>query len=218
MDIDYAIRIDEPSKITDTSTATDIALYEKWERYNRLSLMFIKTKIFAGIRGSVDQHDKVQDLIKVIDDQFFTSEKALASILIIKFSSLKLTSVKGDTLIIVHITPQVQTGVEQPIIEIPQATDNVQINQVIQELPGLPKQWVEPQTSREDVGTTLRRSVRTKRSAIPSDYEVYLQELDHSIGAENDPESFSQAMSCKESELWYNDMKEEMSSMKSNRV
>ena len=57
--------------------------------------MFIKTKILAGICGSVDQHEKVWDLLKVIDDQFITSNKALASTLIMKFSSLRLTSVKG---------------------------------------------------------------------------------------------------------------------------
>ena len=34
--------------------------------------MFIKTKITAGIRGSVEQYDKVQDLLKAIGEQFFT--------------------------------------------------------------------------------------------------------------------------------------------------
>ena len=95
MDIDYAIRKYEPPKLTNTSTATDITLYERWELSNRLSMMFIKTKISAGIRGSVDQHEKVQALLKAIDDQFVTSDKALASTLIMKFSSLRLTSVKG---------------------------------------------------------------------------------------------------------------------------
>ena len=85
-------------------------------------------------------------------------------------------------------------------------------------MPNTSKQQVEPHTSSEDIGATLRRSARTKRSAIPSDYVVYLQESDYNIGAENDPESFSQAMSCKESELWYNAMKDEMSSMKCNDV
>jgi hypothetical protein len=47
---------------------------------------------------------------------------------------------------------------------------------------------------------------------------VYLQESDYNIGAKNDSESFSQAMSCKESELWYDAMKEEMNSIKSNEV
>ena len=34
-------------------------------------------------------------MLKAIDDQFITSDKALASILIMKFSSLRLISVKG---------------------------------------------------------------------------------------------------------------------------
>ena len=95
MDIDYAIRKDEPPAVTETSSASDIALYERWERSNRLSVMFIKTKISAGIRGSVDQHDNVRGLLKAIDEQFETSDKALASTLIMKFSSLRLTSVRG---------------------------------------------------------------------------------------------------------------------------
>ena len=45
---------------------------------------------------------------------------------------------------------------------------------------------------------------------------MYLQETD--IGAENDPETFSQALSCKEFDLWYNAMKDELDSMKSNEV
>ena len=59
MDIDYAIRKDESPALTNTSTTKDIMLYERWERSNRLSMMFIKTKISTGIRGSVDQHEKV---------------------------------------------------------------------------------------------------------------------------------------------------------------
>jgi hypothetical protein len=95
MDIDYAIRKDEPPALTDTSTAADIMLYEQWERSNRLSMMFIKTRISVGICGSVDQHEKVRDLLKAIDEQFVTLDKALASTLIMKFSSLRLTSVRG---------------------------------------------------------------------------------------------------------------------------
>uniref|UniRef100_A0A2N9I7X4 Integrase catalytic domain-containing protein n=1 Tax=Fagus sylvatica TaxID=28930 RepID=A0A2N9I7X4_FAGSY len=127
-------------------------------------------------------------------------------------------STSSDRLGIVYSTPQVQTGVEQPIIEVPQAADDIPVDQVVQALPRTFEQQVEPYTSQEYDGTTLRRSTRPKKSAIPDDYVVYLQESDYNIGAENDPKSFSQAMSCKESELWYNAMKEEMNSMKSNGV
>ena len=83
------------SVVTETSSASDIALYECWERSNHLSVMHIKIKISFGIRGSVDQYDKVWDLLKAIDEQFEISDKALASTLIMKFSSLRFTSVRG---------------------------------------------------------------------------------------------------------------------------
>ncbi|KMT01945.1 hypothetical protein BVRB_9g209660 [Beta vulgaris subsp. vulgaris] len=95
MDIDYAIRKDEPLGITETSTPDAVVLYEKWERSNRLSVMFIKTKISASIRGSVDKHTKVKDLLKAIDEQFASSDKALASTLIMQFSSIRLIGIKG---------------------------------------------------------------------------------------------------------------------------
>ena len=47
---------------------------------------------------------------------------------------------------------------------------------------------------------------------------MYLQESDYNIRAKNDPEIFSQVISCKESNLQYDAMKVEMNSMASNRV
>ena len=102
MDIDYAIRKDKPT-ITDTNTTTEKNLYEQWERSNCPSVMFIKTKIFAGIRGSIDQHDNVKALLMDIDEQFVTLDKALASTLIMKFSSLRLTDVSGVREHIIHM-------------------------------------------------------------------------------------------------------------------
>ena len=43
-----------------------------------------------------------------------------------------------------------------------------------------------------------------------------LQEFDFNVGAINDHDTFSQAMICKESKLWFNAIKDEMSSMASN--
>ena len=68
MDIDCAIRKDEPDSITDINTAKVVYLYDKWERSNHLSMMFIKAKISVGIRGSVEQIDKVKPLLKAIDE------------------------------------------------------------------------------------------------------------------------------------------------------
>ena len=94
MDIDYVIRKDE-LEIIEISTKEEKVLHEHWERSNRLSVMFIKTSISDSIRGSVEKHTNVQALLKAIDEQFTTSNKALANTLVMKFSSLRLTNVKG---------------------------------------------------------------------------------------------------------------------------
>jgi len=44
-------------------------------------------------------------------------------------------STSSQRLIVVHNTPQVQLGVEQPINEIPQAAENMPIDQVVQVIP-----------------------------------------------------------------------------------
>ena len=95
MDIDYAIRHEEPFVVDDDNEPYEISLFERWEWSNHLNVIFIKTKISAAIRGSVDHHTSVKELLKTIDEQFETSEKVLASTLIMKFSTLRLTGIKG---------------------------------------------------------------------------------------------------------------------------
>ena len=85
-------------------------------------------------------------------------------------------STSSNISVISHNTAKVQTGVEQPIIEIPQAADNNLVNQVVQEIPEIIKQPVEQHDPQENVDSTLRRSTRERNSAIPSDYIVHLQE------------------------------------------
>jgi len=80
------------------------------------------------------------------------------------------------------------------------------------------EQPFEQHDPQKNVDATLRRSTRVRKSTIPSDYIVYLLESDYNIGAENNPETFDQAMSCKESNLWYDAMKDEMNFMQSNGV
>ncbi|XP_052183041.1 uncharacterized protein LOC127795424 [Diospyros lotus] len=95
MDFDYAIRKSEPPAVNPTSSKAQIAEHEKWERSNRLSMMFIRTKISASIRGSIPECKTVNELLKAIDEQFESSDKALASTLMTKLSSMRLTGIKG---------------------------------------------------------------------------------------------------------------------------
>ena len=65
----------------------------------------------------------------------------------------------------------------------------------------------------------LRRSTRERRSAIPDDYVVFLQEHEDDIGVnEDDPINFLQAMKSSDSQMWIDAMNEEMKSMKDNDV
>ncbi|KAH7855913.1 hypothetical protein Vadar_030537 [Vaccinium darrowii] len=92
MDLDLAMREDEPTKPTnESSTAVKVA-YERWERSNRLSLMLIKSHVSASIRNSIPSCDKVKDYMKAIEEQFVSSNKALASTLMNKLSGMKHNS------------------------------------------------------------------------------------------------------------------------------
>ena len=111
----------------------------------------------------------------------------------------------------------------KPFPEIPRIADIDPVDQVtneeILEIVEQPiKQQVDQQIPQENDEATLRRSIRVRKSASPNDYIVNLQELDYNSGAENDPKTFSQAMSSKESKSRYDVMKEEMNFMTSNRV
>ena len=65
--------------------------------------MFIKTHISTSICGSIVKHNKIQDLLKVINDQFAKFVKSSAKTLIILFSTLRLTRVKGVRDHIMHM-------------------------------------------------------------------------------------------------------------------
>jgi len=66
---------------------------------------------------------------------------------------------------------------------------------------------------------SLRRSDKERRSAIPDDYIIFLQEHEDVIGLiEDDPINFCQAMRSSNSHNWINTMKDEMKSMQDNDI
>ncbi|XP_019262607.1 PREDICTED: uncharacterized protein LOC109240417 [Nicotiana attenuata] len=80
-DLELVLRVDEPLIPKELSTPAAKADYERWERSNRLSLMFIKAHISQSIRGFIPNSDKVKAYMKAIDEQFVSSDMALASTL-----------------------------------------------------------------------------------------------------------------------------------------
>ena len=65
----------------------------------------------------------------------------------------------------------------------------------------------------------LWRSIRERRSAIPDDYVVFLQEHEENNDMmEDDPVNFHQAMQDSNSEKWIKAMNEEYKYMQDNKV
>ena len=95
VDLNYVFHRDEPIELTDSSTLEEVALYELWERSNCLSIMFIKTHISASIHGLILECQKVKDFMKTIDEHFESYEKALASTIMSKLSSMRFIGVVG---------------------------------------------------------------------------------------------------------------------------
>ena len=66
---------------------------------------------------------------------------------------------------------------------------------------------------------SLRRSTRERRSAMPDDYIIFLQEHEVDVNlAEDDPINLQQALQSSNSHKWIDAMKDEMKSMEDNGV
>ncbi|XP_059636200.1 uncharacterized protein LOC132278428 [Cornus florida] len=89
MDIDLAVCVDEPPIPTESSTPSEKVSYKRWERSNRLSMCLIKSHVGKNITSSIPECTKVKEYMTAIEQQFISSDKALASTLMTKLSSMK---------------------------------------------------------------------------------------------------------------------------------
>ncbi|KAF7152393.1 hypothetical protein RHSIM_Rhsim01G0098800 [Rhododendron simsii] len=95
MDLDYALRVDEPPKFTDKSSVDEGLTYEKWERSNRMSLMIIKHSISETIRGAMPEEENAKKFLSQIADRFVASEKVEACTLLSKLVTMRYNG-KGN--------------------------------------------------------------------------------------------------------------------------
>jgi len=90
MDLNLALRIEQPTSLTVESSPADRKNFEKWEHSNRVSLMIIKYGILEAFRGVVS--DKIilaKDSHTETEKHFAKNEKAeisthLASLIFMK--------------------------------------------------------------------------------------------------------------------------------------
>ena len=108
-----------------------------------------------------------------------------------------------------NMTKQQQTNVPNPLDD--HINDELTINEQVTN-----EQVVNVQEMPQEIA--VRRSTREKRPAISSDYVVYSLEHECDLSIDEDPVSFKEAMECRNSEKWFNAMKEELKSMDDNKV
>ena len=71
-----ALRVDEPAKSTDTSTAAEKAEWAAWDESNRHCLDTMKYIIDRTMRDSIPAYDKVKDYLAAVGITFKKVDKA----------------------------------------------------------------------------------------------------------------------------------------------
>ncbi|RVW70885.1 hypothetical protein CK203_061436 [Vitis vinifera] len=89
MDLDYAIRTEQPLAFTNDSTVEQRTNFEKWEHSNRISLMIMKHYIPNTIMGAMPEEENAKSFLSQIADQFIGSEKVETSTILSKLVSMR---------------------------------------------------------------------------------------------------------------------------------
>lgn len=76
MDLDLALREDEPAAITDQSTAEQKQKKEKWDKSNRMSILIMKRTMAETVRGGIPNNDNAKAFLEAVGAKFKESQKA----------------------------------------------------------------------------------------------------------------------------------------------
>ncbi|XP_057958401.1 uncharacterized protein LOC131151166 [Malania oleifera] len=89
MDMDFALRIERPPALTDTSTSKMKRDLERWEHSNCLSLMIMKRSIQEAFRGAMSDEDNAEVFYEELHRRFAKNEKADTSNLLASLVSMR---------------------------------------------------------------------------------------------------------------------------------
>jgi hypothetical protein len=131
LELDLGFRMDEPPALTATSFTLEIAKHERWERSNCLSLMFMQSHIAKGIKGSIPECSKAKEFLKVVEAQFVSSTKAIASTLMKRLSSQAFDSSKN---ISVHIMEMRDVAAQLKSLEV-EISESFLVHLILNSLP-----------------------------------------------------------------------------------
>ncbi|GAV57600.1 hypothetical protein CFOL_v3_01137 [Cephalotus follicularis] len=68
MDLDYALWVDAPPSLTAESSAEQKAAYDKWERFNCISLMIMKGSITNAICRAIPNSDNAKIYLADVEE------------------------------------------------------------------------------------------------------------------------------------------------------
>ncbi|RVW90986.1 Retrovirus-related Pol polyprotein from transposon TNT 1-94 [Vitis vinifera] len=74
--LDLALRVDEPSKSTNMSSADERSFYEKWEHSNRNCLMVMKYTMDKSIKECMPKTERAKDFLEYVKANYTKIDKA----------------------------------------------------------------------------------------------------------------------------------------------
>ncbi|KAL2513398.1 hypothetical protein Adt_18998 [Abeliophyllum distichum] len=89
MDLDLALRTEQPPALTTESSTEAKRDIEKWNRSNRMSLMIMKRSIPETFRGSISEEQNADKFLKDIEQRFAKNEKSETSTLLDNLISMR---------------------------------------------------------------------------------------------------------------------------------
>ena len=93
MDLDLALRTEQPLTFESDSLTDDKKAYKKWEHSNRLSLMIIKHAIPETFRGTMSEETTAREFLNDLEKRFAKNEMAETSMLLANLVSMKILHV-----------------------------------------------------------------------------------------------------------------------------
>ena len=93
--LDLALWTEKPTAITDSSSVEEKAIYQSWERSNRLSIMFMRMKIANNIKSTLPKCDNAKEFFKSVEERFQSADTSLTETLIKKPTTKKFDDAHG---------------------------------------------------------------------------------------------------------------------------
>ena len=118
MDLDLALRSEQPASLTDLSTSDERRHFEKWDRSNRMSLMILKRSIPEVFRGAVSEEiTNIKDFLAELEKRFAKSDKAETSTLLQRLISMRYNG-KGNIREYIMEMSHIKTKLKELMLEI----------------------------------------------------------------------------------------------------